>query len=357
MVSLRQSLWAWDTLQRAVVVRLHVGWLALLSFLFWTCFGSDMALLTDHGEEKSTFIDRACIAYWLCSACDDATEFQRKPPPGTCSELEHALLKEQQRSTPSPLCVSNEFCNQTSPLQRALKNGHFQLPPTTQRLWIDLGADSTTFTSRCTWPHLTWHTGRLTCKEFIDFHNITAISVDANTEYYSQLLAIDRVLPISAAIGLRNSIVVFNHYAGPGCSSLHNPTENSSAPDLCKHVLHREVVPMITMELILDLIPTTLNVEFLKIDLQGEDLNAAKSLGKHLNRVSKIYIEVQEDEFIPITYGQPKMTEVKGWFAGHGCAYNAQQSALENPVVGEWNLMFDCNPNIFLAQGNHSHMG
>lgn len=290
--------------------------------------------------------ERACIAHLLCRGCATATDFQKQPPDdieNSCSSLLNALITAEVNQT-TQLCISDAFCSGTSPLQEALSTGSFSFPSTTKRIWIDAGADWTTFYSRCQWPQLQWPRG-LTCNEFKKSDDISAVSIDANTQYFSKLSKLDRVTPISSAVGLENTAVVFKHYRGPGCSSANEPNlkAGASVPSACKVVDSREVVPMLRLELLLDLIPLDLQLEFLKIDVQGYDLKAAQSLGRHLHRVSKIYIEAQEDGQVPLTEGQPSKSQVIEWFESVGFVYNEKQSAVENPAIGEWNLMFDNN--------------
>jgi len=268
------------------------------------------------------------------------------PPPYSpqCTDL-RSTLRDAGIVDDTDFCVSKEFCG--SSLHTAIKKGAFEFGVGISRVWLDLGADWTTFTSRCHWPQLTWPHGQ-TCKEFIDSTDVASIAIDANKEYSPKLDALPRVIPVSTAVGLRNSVAKFNHFKGPGCSSMNEPnldaTQSLGANAVpCTQIDHTEIIPVIRLDFVLDLIPSHINIEFVKVDIQGMDLQAVQSMGENLHRVRKVYIEAQDEGFEPLTDGQYSKNQVMKWFKDQGFIYNQAQSALENPDVGEWNLMFD-NP-------------
>jgi len=309
---------------------------------------------------KTTNYEHQCLAYYLCRGCPRASKFQQTRPANinACKNLRNSL-HDANIADDNQFCVSDEFCD--SPLQMALEKGAFEFPATTKRVWIDAGSDYTTFYSRCMWKHLQWSNG-VTCEEFKKSKDIIGIALDANKKYFSILNKLERVLPVPTALGMKNSVVVFNHYTGPGCSSVNKPNLKAfdslgSAAKPCTQIAKTEIVPMIRLDLIVNLIPPHLEIEFLKIDVQGKDLETAQSLGEKLTRVKKIYIEVQDEQFIPITLGQPGKSSVIRWFEVNGFSLNSKQSALENSKIGEWNLMFDNNVYVTHKQILESETG
>lgn len=95
---------------------------------------------------------------------------------------------------------------------------------------------------------------------------------------------------------------------------------------------------------IIDLIPSHLEIELLKIDAQGMDLEVVQSAGSSLQKIKKIIIEVQdptEDGRNMLSKNTATRQEVIDWFDQNGYKMDLERSYLENPAILEWNLAFD----------------
>lgn len=227
----------------------------------------------------------------------------------------------------------------------------FDLPSGTERVWIDVGSDWSSFTSRdfTVWPALKWPGGASSAEEFSRSEDLVSIAIDANKEYLVPLAALPRTIPVHAAITGEEGTVVFRHYEAPGASSVLPPGDQAKGspgiPDICVHVVSEERVPSHRLETILDRIPKSVRVEFVKVDAQGIDLDVVKSAGRSLKRIEKVMIEVQKtSEKNPEFYkGQNGYDEAVSWMTANGFALNNEQSWIENVEAQEWNLVFDRN--------------
>eukprot|EP00961_Rhodomonas_salina_P239658 3237319-Rhodomonas_salina.1 len=290
--------------------------------------------------------ERACIAHYLCGGCPYASPFQKEPP----SAVEHcprfrATLRKHDVNDTGELCINRFFCDPTSPLQRALEQGHFEVPDTINRLWVDGGADWGTFTSRCKEWKLEWN-GKCTAKEFSTSSDVLALAIDANTAYHRKLRALPRVLAVPSALGDHNGVLVFRHFSIAGCSSASEPnipihTTIKGVPKGCQSVRRREAMPLLRLELLLGMMPSRLRLELVKIDVQGQDLLVTKSLGCHLRHVEKVFVELQ-DETAPSLYKiQGSRQEAEQWMVEHGFVVNTTVTAPQNADIGEWNVLFE----------------
>jgi hypothetical protein len=95
-----------------------------------------------------------------------------------------------------------------------------------------------------------------------------------------------------------------------GCSSLLNATSDSFAT-WCHKVTENRQVPVVPLEKLLELIPDRFTeVEYLKVDAQGYDLEAFKSGGRLLQMIKSVSFETIPDHANPLYFGQPKCSEV-----------------------------------------------
>ncbi len=219
-----------------------------------------------------------------------------------------------------------------------------------KRVWIDVGADWSSFTSRyfTVWPGLKWgEDERSTDQEFLHCDDIVAIAIEPHCGYMRALNAIERVIPIFGAITCLDGRTLFRHYAAPGLSSVKKPGQfvkgSQGITDTKFELLCEEEVPSYRLESILKLVPSYLDIEFLKVDTQGSDLEVVQSCGEQIQRIRKIMIEVQRwSERIPALYeGQSGYDEAVCWLESQGFALNRDQSWCENSAMDEWNLVFD----------------
>ena len=225
----------------------------------------------------------------------------------------------------------------------------FHFPKSAKRVWIDVGSDWTTFTSRSleVWPGLKWSYGRSSAREFIESRDLYAIAIDANKLYFRELSRFRRVLPIFGAVTEADGEILFNHYVAPGASSVLYPGASAlgspGIPDSCTQILYSETVPSYRLDTILRKIPKNLVIEFLKVDTQGNDLKVVQSAGVELQRVMRVMLEVQDTrDGNPDFYkDQDTYTDAVDFMASEGFWLNHALSWMENNAANEWNLVFD----------------
>jgi len=141
------------------------------------------------------------------------------------------------------------------------------------------------------------------------------------------------------AVGLKN-VEMVNFYASndKSCSSLHPfVTENIprwKPPPGRSNFRTREVikVPCIRLDKFLREHKVKV-VDFIKIDAQGGDLNVAKSLGKAIDLVREIVLEVQVVDF-ELYKGAPDKDTVVSWMGSKGfkvyCTHEWSRGQEEN---------------------------
>jgi hypothetical protein len=130
---------------------------------------------------------------------------------------------------------------------------------------------------------------------------------------------------------------------------------------------------------VLDIIPENVDVELLKVDVQGMDVEVLTGCGKKLKRVRTVIVEVQDpdpnviirqqrgtqlvadlplffcqDETANIMYVGPPVTiaGTKAWMDAQGFDYDEVHSFPERIEIREWNLVFQ-NRNWKKAHNNN----
>ena len=117
------------------------------------------------------------------------------------------------------------------------------------------------------------------------------------------------VMVVNAAVSGTNGEAVLFVTRNPKCSSLYKPNENLIAryPGLSVAALDHTVrVPTVTLASALSTVGWP-EVHFLKMDVQGAELDVLKGAGAALNRVVAVVTEVS---FQPIYEGQPLAEDV-----------------------------------------------
>jgi FkbM family methyltransferase len=218
-----------------------------------------------------------------------------------------------------------------------------------KRVWIDVGSDWTSFSSRSheVWPTLYWKHGRSTSEEYVKSSDLGVIALDANSGYISQLKRMRRLIPIHAAVTENDGQVRFHHYAAPGASSVLVPGVEAKGspgiPDECVELIRSELVPSIRLESIISALPASIEIELLKVDTQGNDLKVVKSAGEQIKRVKMVLMEIQDtrDGRAPFYEGQDTFEEAMDWMTKMDFVLNKKLSWFENPEANEWNLVFN----------------
>ena len=108
-----------------------------------------------------------------------------------------------------------------------------------------------------------------------------------------------RIIPIECAISEENGSMILNSYENGRFSSFLEFNKDGDFYDFCEKNtdsfdILKEKINVKTQRLDTFIEKHNINkIEYLKIDTQGMDLSVIKSLGKYINNVSKIQLEVQ----------------------------------------------------------------
>jgi FkbM family methyltransferase len=235
-------------------------------------------------------------------------------------------------------------------------HGYIPMPNITKRVWIDVGSNSDSFLGSCGpcrrsyWPNRS----RLTLKEeFQQSNDLFVIAIEPNIDFYEYLSKIPRLIPIMAAIFTVEGTRAFYEYAATGCSSLLEPNPNIDKKlskydwfDVCTKIKKTTGVSTLRLETILSIIDPSLNIELLKVDAQGVDLDVVKSGGKQLRRIGKIIIETQIDnskknESNILYKNGNTAVETLEYMQAEGFAFDEKQSSIENKAIEEHNYVFN----------------
>jgi hypothetical protein len=256
--------------------------------------------------------------------------------------------------------------------------GYLVLPPSVQRIWVDVGAASQSFMDDCgVCLRSFWKNRESLKKEFTTSTDLFVIAIDANAAYSTSLRRLPRTIAITAAVSLcvisqlvktlplpfrhdpslaltsfslpptlffsTEGTMQLNNFAGPGCSSLLAQSDNVPAMDSthpCRIVTGTTGVSVLRLDTILRLIPPSINIELLKVDAQGVDLAVVQSAGKELSRIGTLIVEVQETSANLLYKDQQGAAVTRAWIEGNGFQYDSEFSYMENADVAEANYVF-----------------
>ncbi|CAF1409688.1 unnamed protein product [Adineta ricciae] len=235
--------------------------------------------------------------------------------------------------------------------------GYIPMPDTIKRVWIDVGSHAGTFLagdsvySAVYWPSRTSKNLR---DEFREATDIMTIAIDPNARFYDGLSKIPRVVAIIAAVYTGAGTQLFYEYPVDGCSSLLEPNAELDVSYFagkwltgCHQVKQMTGVSTVRLETILSLIDPRLDIQLLKIDAQGADLEVAQSGGEQLKRVGKIIIETQKkvstnNKTSNMLYkNQVSAAHSVKWMADNGFIFDEKQSFANNEEIKEYNYVFN----------------
>jgi FkbM family methyltransferase len=164
-------------------------------------------------------------------------------------------------------------------------DGRFVVPPGVRRVWIDVGA------------HLLEHTR----KELERSDDMALVAIEPLAECWKAWPDNPRLIALPVAISTDRGWLDFNVNAENATSSLLKSADNQQInfgtkklAELTRTVEVRKV-PVLRLEDVLERIPAHLDVEWVKTDVQGLDLQVLKSAGEQLRRVGRIRAEVIVD--------------------------------------------------------------
>ena len=154
-------------------------------------------------------------------------------------------------------------------------DGRFVLPPRVRRVWIDVGA----------------HELETTRDALERESDLALVAVEPLERRWTQWPDRARLIALPVALSTERGWLDFHVNASDATSSLLPTTEGNAAGDLTRTVETRKV-PVLRLGDVLERIPDGLDVEYLKTDVQGHDLQVLRSAGDHIRRVGRIRVEV-----------------------------------------------------------------
>ncbi len=154
-------------------------------------------------------------------------------------------------------------------------DGRYVLPPGVRRAWVDVGA----------------HWLEQTRQELESNDDVAVIAIEPLEECWKDWPDNPRLIALPVAISLERGFMDFNVNSDNATSSLLPSVEGNSAEKYTRTV-RVDKVPVLRLEDVLERIPPDVEVEFLKTDVQGHDLQVLQSAGDQLRRVEKVQTEI-----------------------------------------------------------------
>jgi FkbM family methyltransferase len=161
-------------------------------------------------------------------------------------------------------------------------DGRFVVPPSVRRVWIDVGA------------HLMEHTR----KEMERGDDMALVAIEPLAECWKVWPDNPRLIALPVAISTDRGMMDFNVNVENATSSLLKSVDNrqvrfglKALGDLTRTVEMRKV-PVLRLEDVLERIPAHLDIQWLKTDVQGLDLQVLKSAGEQVRRAGRVRAEV-----------------------------------------------------------------
>lgn len=154
-------------------------------------------------------------------------------------------------------------------------DGRFFLPAAVRRAYIDVGA----------------HLLEGTLPLMNDQGDLALFGIEPIQECWAVWPDNPRLIALPVAISLKRGFMDFNVNAANYTSSLLKSVEGTDVSERTRTVEVRKV-PVLRLEDILERIPAAVQIEDLKTDVQGLDLQVLKSAGSHIQRVRRVRAEV-----------------------------------------------------------------
>ena len=158
-------------------------------------------------------------------------------------------------------------------------DGYFAIPEGVTRVWIDVGA----------------HLLETTLPEVEKNPDLALVAIEPLAETWKAWPDNPRIIGIPAAVNRERGVMDFHVNASDGTSSL-LPSDPKKAlhplTDLAAATVEVRQVPVLLLRDVLERVPPQLDIEFLKTDVQGVDLQVLKSAGEQLRRAWRVKTEV-----------------------------------------------------------------
>ena len=192
----------------------------------------------------------------------------------------YTLSTESPHSEALVEAVSPELMKQANHGRSVLgREGYFAIPDHVTRVWVDVGAhqlDTTLFAVQ-------------------ENSDLALIAVEPRSEAWAEWPDDRRIIALPVALGRERGLMDFHINSLRGASSLLATDPKASVlpiSDLAAATVEVRKVPVLLLEDVLERIPADLDIEFLKLDIQGVDLQVLKSGNDELRRVWRVKTEV-----------------------------------------------------------------
>jgi FkbM family methyltransferase len=174
--------------------------------------------------------------------------------------------------------VSDELMTQANHGRTVLQaDGFFSFPAGVTRVWVDVGA------------HFMETTQPLLAKE----KGVALVAVEPLAECWSKWPKAHWLVALPVALYLDRGSMDFHVNASKVTSSLDAWETTGDAVDARTQTVETRSVPVLRLEDVLSAIPRHLDIEYVKIDVQGVDLQVLRSAGEQLRRVGRVRVEVE----------------------------------------------------------------
>ena len=229
--------------------------------------------------------------------------------------------------------------NVALPLSVDPSTGRFALPTSIRRVWIDVGTHARAGNTR---PFLDdqIHNGDLFIIGFepmrYQWGEISTINYQAPKKGWGY--GHDRMVVLPAAASSTEGWKTFHRNSENMCSSLNQLGDTKP----CGKVVEEYPIAAVRLQSILERIPPSIVVEYVKIDAQGHDLEVVKGMDKDVmnSRVKHVVLEVQNMQ----QYQQGSTYDDVVEYLQHQCGWKLVSNT-RNGIDRERNLAFD-NPAL-----------
>jgi FkbM family methyltransferase len=154
-------------------------------------------------------------------------------------------------------------------------DGYFDFPKRVKAVWVDVGAH------RLETTQLAWKADS----------RIGLVAIEPQAQCWPTWPESRRLAGIPAAIFVERGTMDFHVNRSDLLSSL-LPSGTGTDRDAKLATVEVRKVPVVRLEDVLTAIPADLNIEYLKVDVQGADLQVIQSAGELLRRVGRVRVEI-----------------------------------------------------------------
>jgi FkbM family methyltransferase len=201
-------------------------------------------------------------------------------------------------------------------------DGRLAVPDRVHRVWIDVGA----------------HELETTRDELLGNPDMALIAIEPLEECWRTWPDKARLFALPVAISTERGWMDFHVNSSNATSSLLETVQGNMVDGLTRTVETRKV-PVLRLQDILERIPPEVDVEYLKTDVQGHDLQVLKSAGEQIRRVGRVKVEVINAPIYSGTGERRPGTEKEfvDYLSGHGFDFERDTEVRGNRVwLDKW---------------------